>query len=131
WAGGVGGGGGGGGGGERAGLPGVRGASIGLAVSPGLRVGLPSAAVRAAITSHRADLVHLAGPVMLGASAGSAARQLGLPVVAVYATDMAAYARAYRLGGVGGAVSCRYLRRVRHSAPRTLAPCSASAAALA
>jgi phosphatidylinositol alpha 1,6-mannosyltransferase len=111
-------------------FPVVRVPSVGLPLYPGLRVGLPGAPVRAAIGSHRADLVHLAGPVMLGASAGSAARQLGLPVVAVYATDMAAYARAYRLGSAGESVSWRYMRRIHNSATRTLAPSSATAAAL-
>src|SRR5258708_9980065 len=110
--------------------PVVRVPSVGLPLYPGLRVGLPGAPVRAAIATHRADLVHLAGPVMLGASAGSAARQLGLPVVAVYATDMAAYARAYRLGSAGESVSWRYMRRIHNSATRTLAPSSATAAAL-
>jgi phosphatidylinositol alpha 1,6-mannosyltransferase len=114
----------------RTGFPVVRVPSVGLPLYPGLRVGLPGPPVRAAIASHRADLVHLAGPVMLGASAGSAARQLDLPVVAVYATDMAAYARAYRLGGAGEALSWRYMRRIHNSAARTLAPSSATAAAL-
>jgi len=114
----------------KTGFPVVRVPSVALPLYPGLRVGLPGAPVRAAIASHGADLVHLAGPVLLGASAGSAARQLGLPVVAVYATDMAAYARTYRLGGVGEAVSWRYMRRIHNSAARTLAPSSATAAAL-
>jgi phosphatidylinositol alpha 1,6-mannosyltransferase len=114
----------------RTGFPVVRVPSVGLPLYPGLKVGLPGAPVRAAIASHRADLVHLAGPVMLGASAGSAARQLGLPVVAVYATDIAAYARAYRLGGAGEALSWRYMRRIHNSAARTLAPSSATAVAL-
>lgn len=111
-------------------FPVVRVPSIGLPLYPGLRVGLPGAPVRAAIAGHRSDLVHLAGPVMLGASAGSAARRIGLPVVAVYATDMAAYARAYRLGSAGESVSWRYMRSIHNSATRTLAPSSATAAAL-
>jgi len=48
----------------------------------------------------------------------------------VYATDMAAYARAYRLGDDGEALSWRYMRRIHNSATRTLAPSSATAAAL-
>ena len=114
----------------RTGFPVIRVPSVGLPLYPGFRIGLPGAAVRAAIASHRADLVHLAGPVMLGASAGAAARQFGLPVVAVYATDMAAYARAYRLGEAGEALSWRYMRRIHNSATRTLAPSSTTAAAL-
>ena len=76
-------------------FPVVRVRSVGLPVYPGFRVGLPGRAVRDAIAGHRADIVHLAGPFVLGAGAAAAARRLKLPVVAVYATDMPAYARAY------------------------------------
>src|SRR5271166_3311884 len=72
------------------GYPVARMPSVSLPVYPEFRVGLPGPRIRAAIAEHKADLVHLAGPVMFGASGGSAARKLGLPVVAVYATDMAA-----------------------------------------
>ena len=68
---------------------------------PELRVGLPGPRVRAAIAAHRTDLVHLAGPFVLGASAAAAAKTAGLPMVAVYATDMPAYARAYHAGRAG------------------------------
>lgn len=114
----------------RTGFPVVRVPSIRLPLYPGLRVGLPGPPVRAAIARHGADLVHLAGPVMLGASGGVAARSLGLPVVAVYATDMAAYARAYHLGAAGEAFGWRYMRTIHNAAARTLAPSSATAAAL-
>ncbi len=57
--------------------------AVGLPLYPGFRVGLPGPPVRAAIAGHGADLVQLAGPVILGASAAAAARQLGLPAVAV------------------------------------------------
>ncbi len=80
----------------KTGFPVVRVPSAGLPLYPGFRVGLPGPQVRAAITGHRADLVHLAGPVVLVARAGTAASQLGIPCVAVYATDMAAYARTYQ-----------------------------------
>jgi phosphatidylinositol alpha 1,6-mannosyltransferase len=114
----------------RTGFAVVRVPSIRLPLYPGLRVGLPGPPVRAAIASYGADLVHLAGPVMLGASGGAAARSLELRVVAVYATDMAAYARAYHLGAVGEALGWRYLRTIHDAAARTLAPSSATAAAL-
>jgi len=67
---------------------------------------------------------------MLGAGGGAAARRLGIPVVAVYATDMAAYARAYHLGRGGEAYGWRRLRRIHNAADRTLAPSEATAAAL-
>jgi phosphatidylinositol alpha 1,6-mannosyltransferase len=67
--------------------------AIGLPLYPGFRVGLPGPSVQSAIADHGADIVHLAGPVMLGAGGGAAARRLGIAVVAVYATDMAACPR--------------------------------------
>ena len=104
--------------------------AVGLPLYPGFRVGLPGPRVLSAIADHGADIVHLAGPVMLGAGGGEAARRLGIPVVAVYATDMAAYARAYHLGRGGEAYCWRRLRRVHNMADRTLAPSEATAAAL-
>jgi phosphatidylinositol alpha 1,6-mannosyltransferase len=85
--------------------------------------------VHAAVARYRADLVHLAGPFVLGASAGAAARRLRPPVVAVYATDMPAYARAYHTGLAGQAICWRRLRRIHNAADRTLAPSTATAAA--
>ncbi|HET9894467.1 MAG TPA: glycosyltransferase family 1 protein [Streptosporangiaceae bacterium] len=104
--------------------------SVGLPVYPDFRFGLPGPRIRAAIAEHNADLVHLAGPVMFGASAGAAARHLRLPVVAVYATDMAAYARAYHLGRMGESVAWRLTRRTHNAVDLTLSPSTATAADL-
>ena len=98
-----------------------------LPIYPEFRVGLPGPQIRAAIAAHGADLVHLAGPVMFGASGGTAARKLGLPVVAVYATDMAAYARTYHLGRLGEKVSWALCRRIHNAVDRTLSPSTATA----
>jgi len=104
--------------------------SLGVPAYPGFRVGLPGPRVRAAVASHRADVVHLHGPFVLGAGGGAAARRLGLPIVAVYATDMPAYARAYRTGPAGEAICWRRLRKIHNAADRTLAPSTATAAEL-
>lgn len=111
--------------------PVVRVPSLALPLYPGLRVGIPGWKVSAAIANHRSDLVHLAGPVVLGASGRAAAERQGLPSVAVYATDMAAYARAYfHAGRAGEAFAWRFMRRIHNGATRTLAPSSATAAEL-
>ena len=109
------------------GYPVVRVPSFAVPVYPGLRVGLPGPQLRAAVAAHKADLVHLAGPFVLGASGGAAARSLRLPTVAVYATDMAAYARTYHAGLPGQAISWRWLRWIHNRCDRNLAPSSASA----
>src|ERR1700759_2867186 len=93
--------------------------------SPGFRLGLPSRAIKAALTRHRTDLVHLASPVFLGATGRTVTRHLGLPAIAVYQTDIPAYARAYGWHGAGEAAAWRWLRRIHNGAERTLAPSSA------
>ncbi|WP_345770499.1 glycosyltransferase [Blastococcus saxobsidens] len=75
------------------------------------------------------DVVHLASPAVLGAAAGRAARTLGIPSVAVFQTDLAAFARRYRVPG-GAAAAWRALRAVHASADLTLAPSSSTAALL-
>jgi phosphatidylinositol alpha 1,6-mannosyltransferase len=104
--------------------------SVGLPVYPDFRFGLPGPHIRSAIADHGAELVHLAGPVMFGASGGAAGRSLGLPVVAVYATDMAAYARAYHLGRLGESVAWKLTRRTHNAVDLTLSPSTATAADL-
>jgi phosphatidylinositol alpha 1,6-mannosyltransferase len=104
--------------------------SLGVPAYPGFRVGLPGPRVQAAVAAHHADLVHLAGPFVLGAGGCKAARRLQLPIVAVYATDMPAYARAYHAGPAGEAICWRRLRKIHNAADRTLAPSAATAAEL-
>ena len=97
---------------------------------PTFRVGLPTPKTRRAITRHRADVVHLAGPVALGAWGSRVARAMDLPTVAVYQTDLPNYARAYRLGAFTEAFAWRWLRDIHNAAGRTLAPSSLTAADL-
>ncbi|HXP20409.1 MAG TPA: glycosyltransferase family 1 protein [Streptosporangiaceae bacterium] len=110
--------------------PVVRVRSLPVPVYPGFRVGLPGARLRAVVAAHGTELVHLAGPFVLGAGGCSAARRQRLPSVAVFATDMAAYARAYHAGPAGQAACWRRLRRIHNAAGRTLAPSTATAADL-
>lgn len=95
---------------------------------PSFRLGLPSSRVRAALAEHRTDVVHLASPVFLGAFGAHAARDY--PMVAVYQTDLPAYARAYRLGKAGEKTAWTWLRRIHNSAGRTLAPSTVTATGL-
>jgi phosphatidylinositol alpha 1,6-mannosyltransferase len=94
------------------------------------RIAVPLHRLRAALTSHHTELVHLAGPFLLGAGGALASRRLGLPVVAVYQTDLPSYARAYHYGPAGQAIAWNRLRKIHNGAARTLAPSSAAAANL-
>ncbi|GAA1889272.1 glycosyltransferase family 4 protein [Streptantibioticus ferralitis] len=93
-----------------------------------VRVALPGRRVAAAIAAHRADLVHLASPFVIGAHGVAGAARLGLPCVAVYQTDLGGYARAYL--GIGENAAWHRLRTLHTAADRTLAPSTASAADL-
>ncbi|MEV5971289.1 glycosyltransferase family 1 protein [Streptomyces sp. NPDC051921] len=104
--------------------PVVRVPSVPLPGYPQVRVALPSRRVAAAIAAHRADIVHLASPFVLGVRGMTAAARLGLPAVAVYQTDLAGYARTYL--NAGESTAWRRLRAVHSAADRTLAPSSAA-----
>ncbi|UXY26328.1 glycosyltransferase family 4 protein [Streptomyces sp. HUAS TT20] len=98
--------------------------SLPLPGYPQVRVALPSRRLAAALIEHRADVVHLAGPFILGVRGMAAAARLGIPAVAVYQTDLAGYARTYV--GAGEAAAWRRIRSVHSAADRTLAPSSAA-----
>ena len=90
--------------------PVVRVPSVPLPGYRSFRLGLPSHRLYDALVGHRTEVVHLASPVVLGAHGAAVAGRLGLPVVAVYQTDLPSYARAYRLGQAGEAFAWRWLR---------------------
>lgn len=104
--------------------PVVRVPSLPLPGYPQVRVALPSRRVAAAIAEHRADMVHLASPFVLGVRGMAAAARLGIPAVAVYQTDLGGYARTYM--GAGETAAWRRIRSVHAAADLTLAPSSAA-----
>jgi phosphatidylinositol alpha 1,6-mannosyltransferase len=110
--------------------PVVRVASVPVPGYSGFRVGLSGRTVRAALAGHRAEIVHLASPFVLGARGAAAARRLGLPVLAVYQTDVPAYARVYGLGKMGEAIAWWWVRHIHNAATANLTPSTATAATL-
>ncbi|KRA22422.1 glycosyl transferase [Microbacterium sp. Root61] len=72
------------------------------------------------------DVVHLASPFVLGWQGVTAADALGVPSVAVYQTDVAAYAEKYGVPGMGPLVS-GHVARLHRRATLTLAPSRAAA----
>jgi len=59
------------------------------------QLGLPSAAVTKILSDFKPDLVHAASPVLLGAQAITWAERNSVPSVAIFQTDLAAYAERY------------------------------------
>ncbi|KGM14112.1 glycosyltransferase family 4 protein [Cellulomonas bogoriensis] len=72
------------------------------------------------------DVVHLASPFTTGRPAVRAAARLGIPVVAVYQTDVAGFAGQYHLGAAAEA-AWWHVRAIHDAADVTLAPSQAAA----
>ncbi len=113
-----------------AGMPVIRVPSVPLPGYTSHRVAWPWPAMTATLRAFRPDLVHLASPTLLGAQAVTVADRLGVPSVAVYQTDLAAYAGRYVTPAASRAL-WRWLRWVHAQADLTLAPSSAAVADLA
>ncbi|HCS59731.1 MAG TPA: alpha-mannosyltransferase [Gordonia polyisoprenivorans] len=95
-----------------------------------LPVGVPMPSMYRALRDVRPDVVHLASPFVVGGAGALAAKRLGVPTVAVFQTDVAGFAEAYRLQ-VAGRAAWRYTRMVHLACDRTLAPSTATMEALA
>ena len=91
-------------------------------------LGLPDSAVERALADFRPDVAHLASPILLGAVGLRAARRLGIPTVAVYQTDIGAFARQYGLRAEP--VVAAWVRRIHTRVDRTLVPSRSSYAQL-
>ncbi|MCO7218407.1 glycosyltransferase family 1 protein [Klenkia sp. PcliD-1-E] len=94
-----------------------------------LPLAAPTGEVGNLLDELRPDVVHLASPAVLGATAARAAQQRGIPAVAVFQTDLAAYAGRYRLPG-GSATTWRWLRTLHERTALTLVPSTATMAQL-
>lgn len=81
------------------------------------------------LAEFQADVVHLASPFTLGWAGVKAARSLGIPCVAVYQTDVTAYADKYGIPG-GAPLVASHIAKLHRSATLTLAPSSSALAHL-
>jgi phosphatidylinositol alpha 1,6-mannosyltransferase len=81
--------------------------------------------LRRIVGRFRPDVVHLASPALLGRAAGAVARGLGVPVVAVYQTDLIGFADRYPFPGAA-ALMRRLTTSIHRSADLNLVPSTAS-----
>ncbi|MCK8613362.1 glycosyltransferase family 4 protein [Gordonia sp. C13] len=95
-----------------------------------LPVGVPMPLLYRVLRDFAPDVVHLASPFVVGAAGAAAARALGVPTVAVFQTDVAGFASAYRLGAVEKA-AWRYTRKLHEMCDLTLVPSTETMNALA
>ncbi len=106
----------------------ARGAS--LPFYQGFRIGLETRRrLRTVMLRFQPDVVHLASPATLGLQAAKAARELAIPTVAIYQTDLVGFAERYGIAG-GTAAMSRLTRMIHLAVDRTLAPSTASLAQL-
>lgn len=90
------------------------------------RIGLETRRrLRAVMLRFQPDVVHIASPATLGYQAARAARELAIPTVAVYQTDLVGFAERYAIAG-GTAAMSRLTRMIHQAVDRTLAPSTAS-----
>jgi phosphatidylinositol alpha 1,6-mannosyltransferase len=90
------------------------------------RIGLETRRrLRAVMLRFQPDVVHIASPATLGYQAARAARDLGIPTVAIYQTDLVGFAERYGIAG-GTAAMSRLTRTIHLAVDRTLAPSTAS-----
>jgi len=93
---------------------------------PEVRVVFARAArLTAILREFRPDVVHLASPFVLGWQGLAAADALRVPAVAVYQTDVVAYADKYGMPQAAALVA-RHVARLHRRATLTLAPSTAS-----
>ncbi len=88
---------------------------------PGLTVAGPSPRLFATLREWQPDILHLAGPAVLGAQAALIGRSLHIPMVAHFQTDLGAYAGAHGLSLLQP-LARHYLRTIHGLAERTYCP---------
>ncbi|MFG6443697.1 GDSL-type esterase/lipase family protein [Microbacterium sp. P07] len=104
--------------------------SVPLPSYPEVRVVFARAArLTALLRSFQPDVVHLASPFVLGWQGLAAADALNIPTVAIYQTDVVAYAQKYGMPAATSFVE-GHVARLHRRATLTLAPSSASTAQL-
>ncbi|MCW2785865.1 MAG: glycosyltransferase family 1 protein [Marmoricola sp.] len=109
-----------------AGTPVHRVTSVGMPSYPDFPIGLASQhTLRRIFSEFEPDVVHLASPALLGRAAGVMARSLGIPVVAVYQTDLIGFAGRYRIPGAT-ALMRKLTTSIHGPADLNLVPSSAS-----
>ena len=106
-------------------FPVVRARSVSVPRYRHFELGIPSPRLRDTLESFRPDVVHLAAPFGLGAYAGRVCRQLDIPTVAVYQTDVPGFLSHYGLAPTGNLV-WRWVGHIHKQADLTLAPSSAA-----
>lgn len=96
--------------------------SIGMPAAPETRIALPHyPLITQKLYEFQPDLIHLFSPAILSVSGMTVGRQMRIPVIANYQTDLPGYAEAYGYPLLSGIVS-EWLRFVHNGCHLTLVP---------
>ena len=107
----------------------VRVPTVRIPLVDSLPVGVPTTTVAAALGEFKPDIIHLASPFVLGGAGAFAARQLDVPAVGLYQTDVAGFATKYHAAMIAS-IAWDWTRTVHNMCELTLAPSSAAIAEL-
>lgn len=90
-------------------------------IPTGIPMALPQKKLEHILDGFAPDVIHLASPFALGAYTSRVARRLNIPTLSVYQTDLAGFARHYRLSAAHSALQ-RLVSKIHSGTNRTLAP---------
>lgn len=91
----------------------------------GMPMGLPQKRIKHLLDGFTPDVIHLASPFALGSYANKVAKQLNIPSVSIYQTDLGGFAKQYGFGIAQNSLQ-KILYKIHSQTDRTLAPSTAS-----
>lgn len=84
-------------------------------------MGVPQKSLEPLLEGFAPDVIHLASPIFLGHYVTKIAKRLGIPTVSVYQTDIAGFARHYKLT-IAHSTLKKWVAKIHSSSDLTLAP---------
>jgi phosphatidylinositol alpha 1,6-mannosyltransferase len=84
-------------------------------------MGVPQKSIEPLLEGFAPDVIHLASPIFLGHYVTKIARKMGIPTVSVYQTDIAGFARHYKLT-IAHSTLKKWVARIHSTSDLTLAP---------
>ncbi|MBK8024087.1 MAG: glycosyltransferase family 1 protein [Chloroflexi bacterium] len=95
--------------------------SIGISAAPESRLAFPHPVVAQKLNEFQPDLIHMFSPALLSVSGMLVGRQMHVPVIANYQTDLPGYAEVYGVPFLSGILS-DWLRFIHNGCHLTLVP---------